>query len=210
MLRSLYTGASGLTAQQFNIDTIANNLANVNTTGYKKVRPEFQDLFYLSLKAPVQQENQGSAVPRALYVGLGARPSGSQTIMSQGNLQKTENPLDVALFGHGFFTVSQDWEGNNRFYTRDGSFKQNANGDIVTADGYYVLSDSGNAINIPTGAKEVAIARDGMIMYTNPGDENAQEAGKLGVVQFSNPGGLERADNPYRCRGIWQPTSEHS
>ncbi len=196
MLCSLYTAASGLAAQQFNIDTIANNLANVNTTGYKKVRPEFQDLLYLSLQEPVlQQENQGAGAgtPLGLYVGLGARPSGSQTIMRQGNLQKTENPLDVALSGSGFFAVSQERDGNNRFYTRDGSFKHDASGDIVTSDGCYVLSDNGNTINIPTGAKEISIARDGTITFTNSGDDDFQEAGKLGVVQFSNPVGLERA-----------------
>lgn len=193
MLRSLYSAASGLAAQQFNIDTISNNLANVNTTGYKKIRPEFQDLFYTSLQRPAaEQGGQAPATPLGLLVGHGVRSSGSQSLMDQGNLQKTDNALDVALMGRGFFVVSQDLGGLNRFYTRDGSFKQDADGDIVTSDGYYVLSENGDVINIPGGAQEISIDRDGLISYTMPGGDQVINAGRLGVVQFANPVGLAR------------------
>lgn len=201
MLRSLYTAASGLAAQQFNIDTISNNLANVNTTGYKRIRLEFQDLFYARLQRPAAE--QEDRAPLGLFVGHGAKPSGSQSLMDQGNSQKTDNALDVALMGRGFFVVSGDREGLDRFYTRDGSFKQDADGDIVTSDGYYVLNSDGNVINIPHGARELIIASDGQISYTMPGDDEAITAGRLGVVQFTNPVGLSRAGhNLYQATAV--------
>ncbi|MGI6405902.1 MAG: flagellar basal-body rod protein FlgG [Syntrophaceticus sp.] len=189
MLRALYSAASGLVAQQFNIDTISNNLANVNTTGYKKIRPEFQDLFYSRLQRPAAERGEP---PLGLLVGHGVRPSGSQSLMDQGNPQKTDNALDVALMGRGFFVVSEDREGLNRFYTRDGSFRQDADGDIVTSDGYYVLSENWNVINIPGSAQEISIDRNGLISYTLSGDDQAINAGRLGVVRFANPVGLAR------------------
>ncbi len=150
-------------------------------------------MFYTSLQRPAaEQGGQALASPMGLLVGHGVRPSGSQSLMDQGNPQKTDNALDAALMGRGFFVVSEDREGLNRFYTRDGSFKQDAGGDIVTSDGYYVLSDNGDVINIPGGAQEISIARDGLISYIMPGDDEAINAGRLGVVQFANPVGLAR------------------
>lgn len=195
MLRALYTAASGMTAQQFNIDTISNNLANANTTGYKKVRPEFQDLLYLTLQSPVVPSGgtqaSGAAASQGIFVGLGVRPSGSQTIFQQGNLQNTSNPLDVALSGPGFFVVG-DESGNTSFYTRDGSFKLDAEGNLTTSDGYFVLDDSGGKITLPAGAHDISIAKDGTISYQAEGQTGSEEAGKIGVVQFANPAGLER------------------
>ncbi len=199
MLRSLYTAASGLTTQQFNMDTIANNLANANTTGYKKVRAEFQDLFYSSLRMPTNQPGgQHPNRPYDLFVGLGARPSGSQIMMQQGNIQETGNPLDMALSGPGFFMVSRDQAGTELHYTRDGSFKLDVAGDLVTSDGYYLLSASGNTINLPLDARDITIDADGSISYRDLEDE-FQEVGRIGIAEFSNPAGLERyGHNLYR------------
>lgn len=193
MLRSLYTAASGMMAQQFNVDTISNNLANADTTGFKKIRPEFQDLLYLNIQQPVasQQGGQNTAgAPSGLFIGLGVRNSGSQTIFTQGNLTSTDNSLDVAISGPGFFTVSPDNSGSTKFYTRDGSFKLDANSNLVTSDGYYVLDNNGTAIQISsssssssgsiTDTSSITIGKDGTIGST-----------KLGIAEFANPGGLE-------------------
>lgn len=196
MLRSLYTAASGMVAQQFNIDTISHNLANVNTNGFKKLRPEFQDLLYLNLNRPVAPQEGTTGSPVGLSLGLGVRVAGSQGIFEQGNLQPTSNPLDLALSGPGFFVV----KGSNdeEFYTRDGSFKLDAEGNLVTTDGYYVQGDGGE-INIPADATDISVARDGSISYVKAGETEPAEAGKLKIVEFVNPAGLERIGrNLYR------------
>ncbi|MDH7576662.1 MAG: flagellar basal-body rod protein FlgG [Bacillota bacterium] len=196
MLRALYTAASGMTAQQFNIDTISHNLANVNTTGFKKVRPEFQDLIYLAIRRPAAPAGEAAGPPIGLNVGLGVRAAGSQTIFQQGNLQPTSNPLDLALSGPGFFVVKDS--NDEEFYTRDGSFKLDAEGNLVTMDGYYVQGDGGN-ITIPSTASELSVARDGTITYTAPGETEPTTVGKLTIVQFVNPAGLDRlGHNLYR------------
>ncbi len=203
MLRALYTAATGMDAQQFNIDTISNNLANVDTTGYKKVRPEFQDLLYLTLQQPVApQTGQGATgSPTGLYVGLGVKPSGSETIFQQGNLEETDNPLDVAISGDGFFTVSSDSGGTNKFYTRDGSFSLDANGDLVTSDGYYVLDSSGSPIQLDS-TQPITIASDGTITNsstTGSSSSSSSSSGvQLGIATFPNEAGLVReGDNLY-------------
>lgn len=191
MLRSLYTAASGMMAQQFNVDTISNNLANANTTGFKQIRPEFQDLLYLSIQQPVapQQGGQGTpSAPSGLYIGMGVKDSGSQTIFLQGNLEPTDNPLDVALSGPGFFTVSPDNSGTTKFYTRDGSFKLDAQGDLVTSDGYYVLDDSGAAIQISSSSSSSSTVDTSSITIDKDGTIGSQ---KLGIAEFANPAGLE-------------------
>ncbi len=213
MLRSLLTAASGMMAQQFNVDTISNNLANANTSGFKKIRPEFQDLLYLNIQQPVasQQGGQNAAsAPSGLFIGLGVRDSGSQTIFSQGNLDPTDNPLDVAISGPGFFTVSPDSSGSTKFYTRDGSFKLDANSNLVTSDGYYVLDDSGAAIqpsdssssgSSTVDTSKITIGKDGTI-----GSQ------KLGVAEFANPGGLEHiGHNLYQATATsGDPVSQQS
>lgn len=190
MLRSLLTAASGMMAQQFNVETISNNLANANTAGFKKIRPEFQDLLYLNIQQPVASQQGGENAPNApsgLFIGLGVRDSGSQTIFLQGNLESTSNPLDVAISGPGFFMVSPDSSGSAMYYTRDGSFRLDADSNLVTSDGYYVLDDSGSAIQVSNSSSSsvdtssITIGKDGTI-----GSQ------KLGVAQFANPGGLER------------------
>ncbi|KUK36585.1 MAG: flagellar basal-body rod protein FlgG [Clostridia bacterium] len=193
MLRSLYTAASGMTAQQFHIDTISHNLANVNTTGFKRVRPEFQDLIYLAIRRPTAPEAEGAGRPVGLEIGLGVRTAGTHTIFQQGNLQPTENPLDVALSGPGFFVIRGP--GDEEYYTRDGSFKLDAEGNLVTTEGYRVEGVE----SIPAGAADISIARDGSVSYL---DEEGEEhpAGKLAIVRFANPAGLEKVGhNLYRA-----------
>lgn len=195
MLRSLYTASSGMIAQQFNIDTISHNLANVNTTAFKRVRPEFQDLLYMTIRRPAAPED-GTGAPVGLDLGLGVRASGSQTNFQQGNLQPTGNPFDVALSGPGFFVV--EGPDDRDYYTRDGSFKLDAEGNLVTTDGYIVSVENGK--EIPSDATDISISEDGTITYLAPGDEEPEEAGRLSLVQFLNPAGLEKlGNNLYRA-----------
>jgi flagellar basal-body rod protein FlgG len=203
MMTALSTAATGMDAQQFNIDTISNNLANVNTTGFKKVRPEFQDLFYQMLQQPVAP-SQGQGLPGSptgVFVGLGVRSAGSETLFQQGSLSETDNPTDVAINGDGFFMVSSDNSGTNKFYTRDGNFTWDANGNLVTSDGYYVLDSSGSPININTGSSSsiptVSISSDGTITYstTSGTTTNTTTVGQLGIATFPNEAGLVRAGN---------------
>lgn len=183
MIRALWTASTAMLAQQLNIDVISNNLANVNTAGFKKSRLEFQDLLYETIRG-ASPTALGGYTPVDLAVGHGVRPAATQRLFSVGNLQPTENPLDVAIDGEGFFVVQL--ADGTQAYTRDGSFKLNADGDLVTTDGYLVEP----GINIPPGATEIAIAPDGTVTYK---DENGdmQEAGQITLARFPNPAGLE-------------------
>ncbi|MGD0621775.1 MAG: flagellar basal-body rod protein FlgG [Thermacetogeniaceae bacterium] len=198
MLTALYTAATGMDAQQFNIDTISNNLANVDTTGFKKVRPEFQDLFYQMLQQPVApSQGQGApGSPTGVFVGLGVKPTGSETLFQQGSLTETDNPLDVAISGDGFFTVSTDNSGTNKFYTRDGSFQLDANGNLVTSDGDYVLDSSGSPITL-VNTEPITIASDGAITNSattgsSSSSSSSSSGVQLGIVTFPNESGLVR------------------
>ncbi len=182
MMRSLYTASTGMYAQQLNVDTLAHNMANVNTAGFKKQRVEFQDLLYQTIKRPASGPNVME--PVGLEVGLGVKPSAINTLFKQGNLQQTENPLDVAIQGVGFFGITV---GDQTLYTRDGAIKIDASGNLVTADGNLYLG--AEAISDPN-AYDINIAKDGTITYQIPGDDTAQEAGKLQVFKFMNPAGL--------------------
>ncbi|HHY93089.1 MAG TPA: flagellar basal-body rod protein FlgG [Firmicutes bacterium] len=182
MIRALWTASSGMLAQQLNIDVISHNLANVNTAGFKKSRVEFQDLIYENIRGAVPTP-LGGYTPTGLAVGHGVRPAATQRLFSLGNLQPTQNPLDVAIDGEGFFTV--ELPDGSVAYTRDGSFKLNGDGDLVTTDGYLVQP----GINIPQGAREVAVAPDGTVSYQD--DTGEQTAGQLTLARFPNPAGLE-------------------
>ncbi|MGD0152359.1 MAG: flagellar basal-body rod protein FlgG [Thermacetogeniaceae bacterium] len=215
MLRSLLTAASGMMAQQFNVDTISNNLANANTTGFKKIRPEFQDLLYLNIQQPVtsQQGGQSAAsAPSGLFIGLGVRDSGSQTIFSQGNLESTSNPLDVGISGPGFFTVSPDSSGSTKFYTRDGSFKLDASSNLVTSDGYHVLDDSGAAIQVSSSSSGSSSSSSVDTSSITIGSDGTIGSQKLGVAEFANPGGLEHVGhNLYQATATsGDPTTQQS
>jgi flagellar basal-body rod protein FlgG len=183
MMRSLYTAASGMIAQQYNMDTIANNLANVNTTGFKGNQARFQDLVYQEIQAPGAPVG-ASIVPVGQEVGLGTKVSDSEKVFTQGSLVQTSNPLDVAIEGDGFFQITMP-DGTTA-YTRDGSFKEDANGSIVTADGYFVQPQ----ITIPQNAISVSIGPDGTVTAQVPGSSQPQTLGQLQLARFVNNAGL--------------------
>ena len=193
MIRALHTSASGMYAQELFIDTIANNLANVNTTAYKKARIEFQDLLYETLR-PAGQENQQGAAPTELQIGHGTRPVSIQKLFSGGALTATNNPLDVAIEGDGFFQVVQ-LDGTFA-YSRDGSFKLSAEGKMVTSNGLALEPE----ITLPADATEVAISPDGRVSVMLPGEAEPEEIGQIELVRFINPTGLSSiGQNLYRA-----------
>jgi flagellar basal-body rod protein FlgG len=176
MIRALYTAATGLEAQQTNIDLISNNLANINTTAYKKVRAEFKDLGYDVIK---NDENE------KLEVGLGTQISSTNRLFFQGSLVQTNNPLDLVIDGKGFFKV-KDFDGSFK-YTRDGSFKLNSDGKIVTSSGRMLEPE----ITIPDDARDITISQNGIVSVLMPGDSKATEIGTIELVNFLNPDGMK-------------------
>ncbi|HZT13646.1 MAG TPA: flagellar basal-body rod protein FlgG [Candidatus Baltobacteraceae bacterium] len=183
MMRALYTAASGMDAQQFNMDTISNNLANVNTTGFRRNEARFQDLVYQQIQAPGSPVGP-TVVPVGQEVGLGVKVGSSEKIFTQGNLIQTGNSLDVAIQGDGFFQITMP-DGTTA-YTRDGSFKRDANGAMVTADGYYVQPQ----LTIPQNAQSISIGPDGTVSALIPGSTQPQQLGTLTLARFVNPAGL--------------------
>lgn len=191
MMRALWTAGSGMRGQQLNIDVIAHNLANVNTTAFKKSRVEYQDLIYETLPGTGPGV---SGRPVGIQVGHGVRPAAIQRLISPGSLEETGNPLDLALEGSGFFEVLLP--NGSSAYTRDGSFKLDADGYLVTSDGYLLLPE----VVIPPGAREINIGPDGMVSYELDGER--EEGDQLTLVTFSNPAGLEAMGrNLYRDTG---------
>jgi flagellar basal-body rod protein FlgG len=189
MIRALYSAASGMNAQQLNVDNIANNLANANTTGYKMRRAEFNDLMYQSMVQPGTMASSQTEVPSGLQLGLGVRAVSNEIIQSQGNLSETDNPTDLAIQGKGFFQVTQ--ADGSIAYTRDGSFQLNKDGVLVNSAGL-VLNPQ---ITIPAQATAINVAADGTISYTLPGQTAAQTAGQIQLANFQNPGGLNSLGN---------------
>ncbi|MBI2265179.1 MAG: flagellar basal-body rod protein FlgG [Armatimonadetes bacterium] len=185
MMRALFSAASGMMAQQLNIDTISNNLANVNTVGFKKVRVDFQDILYQTLKAAGAPVAPGVQNPTGLQVGLGVRPASTQRIFLQGDFQKTDNPLDVVIEGQGFFQISMP--DGSIAYTRDGSFKRDSQGRLVTSDGFFVSPE----LAIPQDAVTISIGQDGTVSVTTQGQAAPQVLGQITLARFINPGGLE-------------------
>lgn len=185
MLRALYTAATGSQSQQFNIDIIANNVANVNTTGYKKARAEFEDLLNQTYSVAGATGDQGTTRPVGVQVGLGVRVSATQRIFLPGSTAQTGNPLDLAIQGEGFFQVQTD--GGQIAYTRDGSFKRDANGTLVTTDGYPVQPN----ITIPSDATEIIIGLNGAVSVRQPGSTSLNQVGQIQLARFANPAGLE-------------------
>ncbi len=185
MLRALHTAATGSQTQQFNIDVIANNVANVNTTGYKKSRAEFQDLLSQTYSAPGTIGDQGTTDPVGIQVGLGVQVSATQRVFLPGSIAQTGNPLDLAIQGEGFFQVMLD--SGEVAYTRDGSFKRDANGTIVTSDGYPLQP----GITIPNDATEILVGLNGTVSIRQAGAPNVNQVGQLQLVRFANPAGME-------------------
>jgi len=184
MIRSLWTAASGMQAQALNIDVIANNLANVNTTGFKKSRADFQDLLYETLSSAGVASSAVTQVPTGIQVGHGTRPVAVQKIFIQGDYQHTKNELDVALEGDGFFQVMQP--SGEIAYTRAGAFKISSEGEIVTSDGFLMEPE----ISIPLDSLSISIGLDGTVSVLEAGQAEASEVGTIELVKFVNPAGL--------------------
>ena len=185
-MRSLWTAASGMTSQQFHIDTISNNLANVNTYGFKKMRAEFEDLIYQTELMAGTPATEITEIPTGIQVGHGARVSATQKMFQQGSLQSTENKTDMALEGEGFFKVLL-YDGSEA-YTRDGSFKVDSNRQLVTSNGYLLEPP----VVLPEDfiMDTLSLSKDGRISVNVIGDEDPVEVGTMEVYRFVNPAGL--------------------
>lgn len=184
MIRALYSAASGMTAQQMNVDNIAHNLANANTTGYKMRRAQFQDLLYQTVVQPGSASGQQTTVPTGLQVGLGTRTSSNEILFTQGSFAQTDNPLDMVIQGKGFFQIRRP--SGELAYTRAGSFHMDKDGNIVTQDGNPLEPQ----ITLPSASQQVSIGLDGTVSYTLPNQSAAQQAGQIQLANFVNPAGL--------------------
>jgi flagellar basal-body rod protein FlgG len=205
MLRSLWTAKTGLDAQQTSLDTISNNLANVSTTAYKRVRPIFEDLLYQNLRSPgLVEDSSGTNLPAGLQAGNGSRISATQRINSAGSLIQSQNPLDMAINGNGFFAVAVP-NGAGSYdvaYTRAGNFMRNSDGRIVTTGGHIVLNENevpslGNStianptgITIPSQSTAVVVGTDGSVTTYGVSTTTPIPSGRIGVSNFANPTGL--------------------
>lgn len=184
MIRALYSAASGMTAQQLNVDNIAHNLSNANTSGYKTRRAQFQDLLYQNMVQPGASAGQQTVVPTGLQVGLGTRTSSNEIVFSQGNFAATENPLDLVIQGKGFFQIRRPT--GEIAYTRAGAFHLDRDGGVVTADGDALEPQ----VTIPPDAQSVNIASDGTVSFVQPGQSASQLAGQIQLANFQNAAGL--------------------
>jgi flagellar basal-body rod protein FlgG len=189
MLPALWVAKTGLSAQDTNLTTISNNLANVSTTGFKRDRAEFQDLLYQIKRQPGAQSTQDSELPSGLQLGTGVRIVGTQKNFSAGSLQTTEQPLDLAVDGRGFFQILQP-DGTTS-YTRDGTFHLDSNGQIVNSSGFALEP----AIVIPNNAQTFTVGTDGTVSITVPGNAASQVIGNLQTADFINPAGLQAVGN---------------
>jgi flagellar basal-body rod protein FlgG len=189
MVRGLYTSAAGMNAQQHNIDVTSNNIANVNTTAFKKDRAEFADLMYQSLNYTANATSENTNNPTGIDVGLGVRISGIQKSFLQGSLKQTGNDLDIAIQGKGFFQIT-DAQGNPA-YTRNGSFKRDNEGALVNAQGFRLEPE----IVIPSTLTNISVAQDGIVSALNPADGQITQLGQITLVDFINPAGLSPAGN---------------
>jgi flagellar basal-body rod protein FlgG len=185
MIKALFTSATGMNAQTTAIDNTSNNIANVNTTGFKKGQTDFQDLIYVNNRAAGVENAQGTQFPSGIQIGSGVQVAGITKVHSQGNLVNTGNRYDLAIQGDGFFQVTLPGTGELR-YTRDGAFRLNSQGNLVTADGF-LLSPQ---ITIPNDALSVTIGVDGTVSVTQPGSTSATQVGQINIARFSNPSGL--------------------
>jgi flagellar basal-body rod protein FlgG len=182
MMRSLLTAATGMESQQITIDTIANNLANVNTTAFKRSRANFHDLLYQTVRAPGQSSTVGTMVPSGIQIGAGSRVSSVEKMFTEGGVRLTGNELDLMIEGDGFFRVQKD--DGSISYTRDGSFKRDNTGRLVNADGFPVVPE----IVIPPNAQEFKVGMDGTVSVKIDGQ--TQDIGQIQIANFINPTGL--------------------
>ncbi|MDO7645864.1 MAG: flagellar basal-body rod protein FlgG, partial [Reinekea forsetii] len=189
MMKALWVGKTGLEAQDIALSTISNNMANASTTGFKKERAVFEDLIYQIQRQPGAQSSQNTQLPSGLQLGTGVRTVGTQKVFMQGDLNTTEQPLDMAINGRGFFQVMLP--DGNISYTRDGTFHIDADGNMVTANGYLVEPN----IVIPDQAKTITVGTDGIVTAVSAGDNDPVEIGNIEVVDFVNPAGLQALGN---------------
>lgn len=189
MIRALYTAASGMTAQQLNLDNIANNLANSSTNGFQQRRVAFSDMLYQNTTVPGSAATQQTTNAAGLQVGLGVRPTSTETIQTQGDFNTTGNPLDMAISGGGFFQILLP--NGQTAYTRSGSFRPDAQGVVVTSDGNPLQP----AITVPPDSTNITIGSDGTVSVTQPGQTQASQVGSIQLALFVNPGGLNSVGN---------------
>lgn len=195
MMRALFSAASGMNAQQTNVDNIANNLANASTNGFKARRAAFQDLMYQNVTAPGSSASTQTNFPTGLQIGLGTRAASNDVTFTEGNLVQTDNPYDLAIQGNGFFQVRMPT--GELAYTRAGNFNLDKDGNVVTSDGNPIEPQ----ITIPATATSVQIASDGTVTYTTAGQTASQSAGQIQLAVFQNPAGLNSVG-----QNLLQPT----
>jgi len=191
MMRSLWISKTGLDAQQSNLDTISNNLANVSTTAFKRVRPVFEDLMYQNLREPGLSEGNGNWVPAGLQAGNGSRIAATVRINTAGAMVHSDNPLDLAISGNGFFMLASPANLQNISYSRTGNFQRNSVGNIVNNSGMLLLDQNGNPMTIDSTATSIEVANDGTISYyTNSTLNPTVLPAKIAIRTFVNPTGL--------------------
>ncbi|HEC24457.1 MAG TPA: flagellar basal-body rod protein FlgG [bacterium] len=183
-MRALWTASTGMEAQQVEIDNISNNLANTNTTGYKESRVNFEDLFYQTVKSPGAYSSEYTQVPTGIQIGLGTKISSIEKEFTQGDLQKTSNPLDLAISGQGFFQVHMS--NGETAYTRDGTFQTNSQGQLVDANGYSLIPP----ITVPPNASSITISQNGTVSAAVSGQTDPVQIGTVTLANFINPAGL--------------------
>lgn len=185
MIRAMFTASTGMVAQQLQIDTVAHNLANVNTTGFKKSRVNFQDLLYETLRPAGTESASGEIVPEGIQIGHGVRPASIAKLFTQGNLIQTGNELDMVVEGDGFFQI--ELPDGTIAYTRDGSFKSDRDGNVVTADGYRLTPP----IVLPDVRLQTSVGFDGTVSVTTADSPTPQNVGQINLVRFTNASGLD-------------------
>jgi len=184
MMQSLYTSSTGMLGMQTQIDTTANNIANVNTIGYKKSRAEFADLMYHVMEYAGTSTSDTTKSPTGIEVGLGVRPTAINKIFSEGSLKETNNNLDIAVIGNGLFKL--ELPDGTEVYTKNGAFKRDENGAMVNSDGYKLIPE----IVIPEDATDISIGTDGIVTVIQPGQAQATQIGQINLTNFVNPAGL--------------------
>ena len=193
MAQALWVAKTGLDAQQTRLSVISNNLANVNTTGFKKDRAVFNDLLYQTIRQPGALSSQNTQLPSGLLMGTGVRVVATEKLHSQGSVFQTENPLDIAISGNGFFQILLP-DGSTA-YTRDGSFQRNANGEVVTSNGFPLQP----GITIPADTQTLSIAQDGTVSALISGSTTPTQIGTVQIADFINPTGLQAiGDNLFK------------
>ncbi len=195
MIRALYSAGSGMSAQQLNVDNIAHNLANANTSGFKARRAQFQDLMYQTLTQPGASAGAQTNIPSGLQLGLGTRTVSNEILFTQGDFAMTNNPLDLVIQGKGFFQIRRPT--GETAYSRSGGFHLDRDGNIVTSDGDALEPQ----ITIPAEAQGVTIGADGTVSYGLPGQTATQVAGQIQIANFANPAGLNSVG-----KNLYMPT----